>query len=104
MIWNIFIHALIGWLGLSFFTLTPKGIFFTLVVVACTQAVDLIRIKKEKLQWFKNLPQDERESAIQDFNANMKSILGRIFLQNFLTYSFIVLIAAHASRTYNWGI
>ncbi len=102
MFWNIFMHALIGLLGPAFFTLTPQGVGMAIVVVCFTQAVDLLRIKREMLQAFDTLPDKERKAAVEEFNANLKSTLAGILAKNVAMYSALVLIAAEFSRTANW--
>ena len=102
MFWNLFMHALIGLLGPAFFTMTPQGIGLTILVVCATQGVDLLRIKREMLQEIEALPEKERKPAMEEFNANHKSSLAKIFARNVAMYSALVLIAAEISRTSNW--
>ncbi len=102
MFWNIFMHALIGLLGPAFFTLTAQGVGLAIVVVCCTQAVDLPRIKREMLQEIEALPSKERKAATEEFNAGLKLTLAKIFARNVAIYSALVLIAAEISRVTNW--
>ncbi len=102
MFWNIFMHALIGLLGPAFFTLTPQGIGLAILVVCATQAVDLLRIKREMQQEIEALPEKERKPAMEEFHANLKMSLAKIFAKNVAIYSALVLIAAEISRTNNW--
>ncbi len=99
MFWNIFMHALIGLLGPAFFTLTAQGIGLTLLVVCATQAVDLLRIKREMEQQVEELPAAERDSARQELQSRLKSSLAQTFVRNVALYSALVLIAAEISRT-----
>ena len=99
MFWNIFMHALIGLLGPAFFTLTPQGVGLAVLVVCATQAVDLLRIKREMLQEIEELPEKERKPAMEAFNANLTTTLAKIFAKNVAMYSALVLIAAEISRT-----
>ncbi|GEM_PF-141540 len=99
MFWNIFMHALIGLLGPAFFTLTPQGVGLAILVVCATQAVDLLRIKREMLQEIEALPEKERKPALEEFNANLNTTLAKIFAKNVAMYSALVLIAAEISRT-----
>ncbi len=95
MLWNILMHALIGLLGPAFFTLTPVGIGLALLVVCCTQAVDLLRIKRELQQQAEELPAVQREAR----QASLNTTLARTFAQNLAIYSALVLVAAEISRT-----
>ncbi|HFC53338.1 MAG TPA: hypothetical protein ENJ43_02770 [Gammaproteobacteria bacterium] len=92
-------HALIGLLGPAFFTFTAKGIGLTLLVVCATQAVDLLRIKREMEQQVEELPTAERDSARQELRARLKGALAESFARNVGLYSALVLIAAEISRT-----
>ncbi len=96
------IHALMGWLGLHFFVLTPSGIGMAILAVCVTQAVDQLRIKKEKLDAVEQLPKKEREAAAKELNANIKNILAKTYVQNVLIYSVVVLATAQVARTYGW--
>ena len=95
-------HALMGWLGLHYFVLTPEGIGMAILVVCVTQAADLIRIKKENWDAVDKLPKNEREAATQELNANIKSILAMTYIQNVLIYTVVVLATAHVARTHGW--
>ncbi len=102
MFWNLFMHALIGLLGPAFFTLTPQGIGLAILVTCATQAVDLLRIKREMLEEVEQLPKKERESARQELESNLTSKLAGIFARNVAMYSALVLIAAEISRSTGW--
>ncbi len=95
-------HALMGWLGLHYFVLTPEGIGMAILVVCITQAVDQIRIRKEKFAAVEKLPKKEREAAAKELNANIKSILAMAYIQNVLIYVVVVLATAHVARTHGW--
>ena len=43
MVWNLFMHALIGLFGTEHFTLTVTGILFSILIVAFTQGAELVR-------------------------------------------------------------
>ncbi len=102
MFWNIFMHALIGLLGPAFFTLTPQGIGLAILVTCATQAVDLLRIKREMLEEVEQLPKKERKGAREALEANLTSTLAGIFAKNVALYSALILIAAEVSRTTGW--
>lgn len=91
-------HALMGWLGPMFFTLTPKGISMALLVVCITQAVDQIRLKKLKQQEIEALPEQEQEPA----NQLLKQVLLKLFVQNVIIFTGVVLIGAQVARTHGW--
>lgn len=98
MLWNFMMHALMGWLGPTFFTLTPEGIAMALLVVCVTQAVDQIRLKKLKQQEIEALPEQEREPA----NQALKQVLLKLFVQNVMIFTGVLLIAAQVARTHGW--
>lgn len=95
-------HALIGWLGLHFFVFTPEGVGMAVLVACITQAVDQIRIKKEKRDAVDSLPEKERAAAVKELEANIKSILAKTYIQNVLIYSVVVLVTAYLARSYGW--
>ncbi len=72
------------------------------LIVCITQAVDQIRIKKEKWAAVEKLPKKERDVAAEELNANIKSMLAMTYIQNVLIYTVVVLATAHAARTYGW--
>jgi len=99
MLWNVLMHALMGWLGPTFFTYTPEGIGMAILVVCLTQGVDQIRVKKEKYLEIDKLPEAERVSASKELDGKIKSILIKTFIQNVLLFTALVLITADLART-----
>jgi len=100
MLWNFAMHALMGFFGAYFFMYTPEGIGMALLVVCITQGVDQIRIKKDKYREVEALPKLEQLTATKELDANIKSILIKIFIQNVLMFTALVLISADVARTY----
>ena len=102
MLWNLMMHALMGWLGFSFFTLTPEGIGMAVLVVCMTQAVDQIRIRKEKRQEVDALPEKERKTAARKLEAGLNKMMALIYIQNVLLFTVVLLVAAQVARTHGW--
>ncbi len=95
-------HALMGWLGPDFFLLTPEGIGMAVLVVCVTQAVDQIRIRKEKWKEVDTLPPRERKAAAQKLQDGFNKMLALIYIQNVLLFTVVLLVAAQVARTHGW--
>lgn len=95
-------HALMGWLGPHYFELTPEGIGMAVVVVCITQAVDQIRIRKEKWKAIDDLPPQERTAAAQKLEAGFNKMMALIYIQNVLLFTVVLLMAAQVARTHGW--
>ena len=95
-------HALMGWLGPAYFVLTPEGIGTAVLIVCVTQAVDQIRIRKEKSNEMDALPPEEREAAARESKAGFNKTMALIYVQNVLTFTVVLLIAAQIARTHGW--
>jgi len=95
-------HALMGWLGAYYFTMTSGGIGMAILVVCVTQAVDQIRVRKEAWSEVEAMPVVEREKAAQQLEKSINKKLALVFVQNLILYTVIVLLVAEAARTYGW--
>ncbi len=95
-------HALMGWLGLNYFVFTSDGIGMAVLVVCITQAVDQIRIRKQKWQEIEALPAKEQNAAKQKLTESINKMMAMIYVQSVILYSVLVLFTAHAARTYGW--
>jgi len=95
-------HALMGWLGAYYFTLSPEGIGMAVLVVCVTQAVDQIRVRKEAWSEVEAMPMAERKDATQQLEANINKKMALVFVQNVFLYTGIVLLVAEMARTHGW--
>ena len=95
-------HALMGWLGFSFFTLNREGIGMAVLVVCMTQAVDQIRIRKEKRQEVDALPEKERKAASRKLEASLNKTMALIYIQSVLLFTVVLLVTAQVARTHGW--
>ncbi|MES9857256.1 MAG: hypothetical protein ABW166_11700 [Sedimenticola sp.] len=95
-------HGLMGWLGLSYFLFTYEGMGMAVLVVCITQAVDQVRIRKEKWQEIEALPAKERNTAKQALTETINKMMAMTYIQNVILFSGVVLFTAHAARTYGW--
>jgi hypothetical protein len=102
MLWNFMMHALMGWLGPNYFVLTPEGIGMAVLVVCVTQAVDQVRIRKEKRKEIDALPPKERKAATQELEAGFNKMMALIYVQNVLLFTVVLLMAAQVARTHGW--
>jgi hypothetical protein len=104
MIWNIAMHVLIGLLGRGIFTFTPRGIFFTLLLVVATQGSDLFRIYREKKIKAENTPAKERMAKMKTFKKDFIASLPQLYAKNVGTYTMVVLVSSEFARYSNIGI
>ena len=102
MLWNFMMHVLMGWLGPNYFVFTPEGIGMAVLVVCVTQAVDQIRIRKEKWQEIDALPEKERKAAAQELEAGLNKTMALIYVQNVLIFTVVLLGAAQVARIHGW--
>lgn len=102
MLWNLMMHALMGWLGAYFFTLSAEGIGMAVLLVCVTQAVDQIRLRKEAWSEIESMPTVERKEAKQQLEANINKKMALVFVQNVFIYSAIVIFVAEMARTQGW--
>lgn len=102
MVWNIFMHILIGLLGANQFTLTTRGLIICLVVVAFTQCADIVNfIMVEKRKIMKG-PQNGREEKLCAFKNSLPKILPPMFLKNWMIYTTVVIFFAEVGRNYDF--
>ncbi len=102
MLWNLMMHALMGWLGAYYFTLSPEGIGMAMLVVCVTQAVDQIRVRKEAWSEVEAMPVTKRKDATQQLEANINKKMALVFGKNFILNTAIVLLVAEVARTHGW--
>jgi hypothetical protein len=95
-------HALMGWLGAYYFTLSSEGIGMAVLVVCVTQAVDQIRLRKEAWSEIEAIPMAERKDAMQQLEANINKKMALTFVQNVFLYTTIVILVAEMARTHGW--
>ncbi len=93
-------HALMGWLGLNYFSFTYDGIGMAILVVCITQAVDQIRIRKEKWHAIEELPAKEQNAAKSELTESINKMMALVYIQNVLLFSAVVLLTSHAARTH----
>jgi hypothetical protein len=96
------IGEIVGRLGPNYFMFTPEGIGMAVLVVCVTQAVDQIRIRREKWKAIDAIPQKERKAAAQKLEAGFNKMMAVIYIQNVLLFSVVLLVAAQAARTHGW--
>lgn len=104
MVWNIFMHVLIGLFGIGHFTLTMKGILFAILIVVFTQAAELARFYMDKKKKIGRLPASESKAKMEEFKNSLPKVLPGMFAQNMILYTAIVLISAEVGRTTGYGI
>lgn len=102
MVWNLMMHALMGWLGAYFFLPTAERVGVAVLVVCMTQAVDQVRIRKEKYAAVDALPERERRVATQELEKSLGRMMALTLLQNVVIYTVVVLLTAHAARLNGW--
>ena len=95
-------HALMGWLGAYYFLLAPDRIGTAILVVCMTQAVDQIRVRKEKWAEVEALPENERAEASKALEQNIRQIMIMTFIQNVAIFTGVLLLTAHAARLNGW--
>ena len=104
MLWNIFMHILIGLLGTQHFTLTLNGLLFSLLIVAFTQGADLFRVYLDGKKKIESGPVQERKVKMEKFKKELPKVLPGIFAQNMLMYTAIVLFSAEIGRSTGYGV
>lgn len=104
MIWNFAMHILIGLLGKEFFTFTPGGIFFCILVVVATQGMDLIRIYRERKKKVENAPAKERMAKMKTFKKDFIATLPQLYAKNVGIYTMVILVSAEFARYSNIGV
>ncbi|MFQ5328569.1 MAG: hypothetical protein ACE5D4_01095 [Thermodesulfobacteriota bacterium] len=106
MIWNVIMHILIGVLGTTFFSFTPKGIAFAVILTVATQGVDLIRLYRDKLKRLENKPTRDklRTANIEAFKREFKEKLPKLYLRNVGIFTLIVIFASEIGRYYHIGV
>ncbi|MCP4948915.1 MAG: hypothetical protein GY923_15580, partial [Aestuariibacter sp.] len=102
MLWNLMMHALMGWLGAYYFTLSPEGMGMAVLIVCVTQAVDQIRVRKEAWSEVEAMPVAERKGATQRLEANINKRMALVFGKNVILNTVIVLLVAQMARTHGW--
>ena len=104
MVWNIFMHVLIGLFGTGHFTLTLTGILFSILIVAFTQMAELIRFYMDRKKEIEKLPASESKAKMGEFKNSLPKTLPGMFAQNMIMYTAIVLVSAEIGRTTGYGI
>jgi len=104
MLWNIFMHILIGMLGIQHFTLDAKGILFCLLIVSFTQVSELVRYYMDAKKKIERGPEGSREVTMAAFKKELPKTLPLMFAQNMAMYSAIVLFSAEIARTSGYGV
>lgn len=104
MVWNIFMHILIGLLGTQHFTLDAKGIFFCVLIVAFTQGSELVRYYMDAKRKIEKGPEGRREADMAAFKKELPKTLPPMFAQNLMMYSAIVIFSAEIGRTTGYGV
>lgn len=104
MVWNLFMHALIGLFGTEHFTLTVTGILFSILIVAFTQAAELVRFYMDGKKEIGKLPASESKAKMEEFKKSLPKVLPTMFAQNMIMYTAIVLVSAEIGRTTGYGI
>jgi hypothetical protein len=95
-------HALMGWLGAYFFTLSIEGIGMAVLVVCVTQAVDQIRLRKEAWSAIESIPEAEQKEARQQLETNINKKMALLYAQNVAKYAVVVVVVAEMGRTQGW--
>jgi len=101
--WNLGMHILIGLLGIQHFTLTVKGVLFGALIVAATQCADLYRVYRIEQRKVMEAKAGERDKLMLGFKKNMPTLLAKTFIQNWIFYTVIVMIAAEVGRSSGYG-
>ncbi len=102
MLWNLMMHALMGWLGAYYFTLSPEGMGMAVLIVCVTQAVDQIRVRKEAWSEVEAMPIAERKDATQELEASINKKMALVFGKSVFLYTAIVLLVAEMARIQGW--
>ncbi len=95
-------HALMGWLGAYYFTLSSEGVGMAVLVVCVTQAVDQIRVRKEAWSEVEAMPIAERKDATQELEASINKKMALVFGKGVFLYTAIVLLVAEMARIQGW--
>jgi len=104
MLWNLFMHVLIGLLGTQWFDWTAGGFFFCVGIVSVTQASDLLRQYMDEKRKIENGPPNHREAKLETFKKEFKKSLPTNFFQNLVMYTAIVLFSAEIGRSSGYGV
>jgi len=104
MVWNIFMHVLIGLFGTGHFTLTMTGILFSILIVAFTQSAELVRFYMDRKKEIGRLPASESKTKMEEFKNSLPGVLPGMFARNMVLYTAIVLVSAEIGRTTGYGI
>jgi len=104
MVWNIFMHVLIGLFGTGHFTLTMTGISFAILIVAFTQAAESVRFYMDRKKEIGKLPASESKAKMAEFKNSLPKTLPGMFARNMVLYTAIVLVSAEIGRTTGYGV
>ncbi len=104
MLWNVLMHIFIGLFGIQHFTLTMTGILFSILIVAFTQAAELVRFYMDRKKEIGKLPAGESKAKMEEFKNSLPRTLSGMFVQNMILYTAIVLTSAEVGRSTGYGI
>lgn len=106
MIWNFFMHILMGLLGSSteFFALTTKGILISIGLVSLTQASEMVRIYMDEKKKIKEENKNNIDEKLAAFNKEFKKTLPVTYIQNLVMYTAVLLLSAEIGRTSGYGL
>ena len=104
MLWNIFMHVLIGLLGTQFFDWTARGILSCIGIVALTQASELLRYYMDGKRLIEKGPASRRDADMAAFRKELPHKLPSMYAQNMLMFSAIVLFSAEIGRSSGYGL
>lgn len=104
MLWNLFMHVLIGLLGTQWFNWTVTGFMFCFFIVAVTQASDMLRQYMDGKRKIENGPSGRQEVELEKFKKEFMKTLPSSFFQNLIMYSAIVLFSAEIGRSSGYGV
>lgn len=100
MVWNVVVHIIIGLLGSDIFILTKGGIVMALVLVAGTQAFEVVRVYDNARKKIESLSESERNSKLEEFKKDLPVFIGKKYIMNVVYYTFLLLIAAQLVRLF----
>ena len=99
MVWNLFLHTVIGLLGNSIFTISFHGILWCLLVTLAVQGIDMARIYRQQKRRVEQTSLEHiREEKMRNFQRRAPIILTQIYIGKVLLYGFVTLAIAYVTR------
>ncbi|MEE8574516.1 MAG: hypothetical protein V3T30_03795 [Thermodesulfobacteriota bacterium] len=107
MAFNMMIHILMGFLGTTFFVLTPEGIIYALLITIFTQSSNLFTIhkaRKIKIEESSEYRMKDKPAKVAEMTVQFKKEIPMILSKNVGIFTIVVLVTAEVCRINNLGI